>query len=88
MERDFSSTVTLFVLEDSNALKIPSDILNLAGFVPGEVAHFEVMKEKIVISKGSLTQKNTLESLFKDYDDMAFKTNIIDLGDPIGEEKW
>ena len=32
--------------------------------------------------------KETLESLFKSYEELPFKTNLIDLGDPVGEEKW
>ena len=88
MERDFSSTVTLTVLEDGNVIEVPSDILNLAGFVSGDVLRFEVAKEKIVISRNNVPQKETLESLFKNYEGLPFKTNLIDLGDPVGEEKW
>ena len=88
MERSFSNTVTLSVLEDGNAIKVPSDILSIAGFASGDVVCFEVVKEKIVISRNNVSQKETLESLFKNYDGLSFKTNLIDLGNPVGEEKW
>ena len=46
------------------------------------------VEEKTVISGNDIPQKETLESLFKDYNGHIFKTNLIDLGDPVGEEKW
>ena len=88
MERNFSNTVTLSVLEDGNAIKVPLDILSIAGFASGDVVRFEVVKEKIVISGNNVPQKETLESLFKNYECLSFKTNLIDLGNPVGEEKW
>lgn len=30
----------------------------------------------------------TLEYLFKDYDGGSFETEIVDLGEPVGKEKW
>ncbi|MDR1481885.1 MAG: hypothetical protein LBI74_04605 [Synergistaceae bacterium] len=30
----------------------------------------------------------TLEYLFRDYDGTSFKTELIDLGAPVGNEKW
>ena len=88
MEQNFSTTVTLSSLDDGNAIKVPADILNLAGFNSGDIVRFEVVKEKIIISRDNVIQKETLESLFKSYEELPFKTNLIDLGDPVGEEKW
>ena len=88
MEHIFSNTLTLSELEGGNSIKVPLDILNLAGFTSGEVVRFEIANEKIVISRDNLPQKETLESLFKNYDGLPFKTDVIDLGGPVGEEKW
>lgn len=30
----------------------------------------------------------TLEDLFKDYDGGSFETELVDLGEPVGNEKW
>jgi len=88
MGQNFSATITLSTPEDGNAVKVPSDILNIAGFASGDVVRFEVAKEKIIISRNNVLKKETLESLFKDYEGLPFKTNLIDLGNPVGEEKW
>ena len=88
MERNFSNELTLSVLDDGNALNVPSDVLNLAGFVSGDVVQFEVVNEKIIISRNDVPQKGTLESLFKNYDGQSFKTSLINLGEAVGEEKW
>ena len=88
MERNFSNTVTLSALDNGSALKVPSDILNFAGFVSGDIVRFEAVKGKIVLSRNSTPQKETLESLFKNYEGLPFATNLIDLGNPVGEEKW
>jgi len=82
MELSFPNTVTLSALEDGGAIKIPSDILNIAGFIPGDILRFEIAKEKIVISRNDVLQKETLESLFNNYEGLPFKTNLVDLGDP------
>ena len=44
--------------------------------------------EKTGISRNDIPKKEALESLFKDYEGLIFKTDLIDLGDPVGEEKW
>ena len=85
MERSFSNTVT--ELEADNAGRVLSDILSIAGFAPGDVVRFEIAKEKIVISRNNISQQETLESLFKNYEGLSFKTDLIDLGNPVGEEK-
>ena len=88
MERNFSTTIELSALEADSIVKVPSDILSRAGFVSGDVVCFEVGKEKVVISRNSVPQKETLESLFENYKGLPFKANLVDLGDPVGEEKW
>jgi hypothetical protein len=33
-------------------------------------------------------KRGTLEYLFRDYDGTSFQTELVDLGAPIGNEKW
>ncbi len=42
----------------------------------------------IVLSKVPVPKKGTLEYLFKDYEGGAFRTEIEDMGGPVGEEQW
>ncbi|GHS95694.1 hypothetical protein AGMMS50276_12270 [Synergistales bacterium] len=50
--------------------------------------HTNATDEKIAVSQRSYPKKKTLEYLFKDYDGGSFQAELIDLGEPIGEEKW
>ena len=88
MGHNFSNAVTLSALENGNALKVPPDVLNIAGFTSGDIVRFEVVQEKIIISRDSIPPKETLESLFKNYEGLPFKTALVDLGEPVGDEKW
>jgi antitoxin component of MazEF toxin-antitoxin module len=79
---------TLSKWEDYEAMKIPPDILSDAGFVPGDDVFFKIENERIIITKTDSPKEGTLEYLFKDYDCETFQTSLIDLGDPVGNEKW
>ena len=41
---------------------------------------------RIVLSKVPAPQKGTLEYLFKDYHEQPFQTELLDLGEPVGNE--
>jgi hypothetical protein len=36
----------------------------------------------------SSPKRGTLEYLFRDYDGTSFQTELVDLGAPVGNEKW
>jgi hypothetical protein len=42
----------------------------------------------INISKTGSPEEGALELLFKDYTGGSFQTEPLNLGDPVGEEKW
>jgi antitoxin component of MazEF toxin-antitoxin module len=88
MPKSHTSLCVLSGSEDGDTVGIAQDILNKAGLVSGDIVSCEVSNEKIVISKTHSPQKNTLENLFRDYDGGSFKTDLADLGDPAGMEKW
>lgn len=74
---------------NSKAIRIPVEILNQAELELSDQLFFEVDKDKrIILSKAPSPKPGTLEYLFKDYDEGPFKTELVDLGEPVGKEKW
>jgi len=41
-----------------------------------------------ILRKAQVDLNDKLEYLFKDYDGGRFKTELVDLGEPKGNEKW
>ena len=87
MRHEHSSLSFLSRLEDGSAVKIPQEVLSQAGINPGDAVFLKIEGESIVISKTDSPKAGTLEFLFKDYKGGAFQTRLIELGDPVGEEK-
>jgi antitoxin MazE len=74
---------------NSKGIRIPSEIIRATGLEENEDMYIEINEEKqIVISKIDIPRKGTLEYLFKDYEGESFKTELIDLCEPVGDEKW
>jgi antitoxin component of MazEF toxin-antitoxin module len=68
---------------------MPAEVLKQAQVEINDKLFFEVDKEKrIIITKKPVPKKGTLEYLFKDYDEGAFQTELVDLGEPVGNEQW
>jgi antitoxin component of MazEF toxin-antitoxin module len=83
-----SSLGVLSRWEEGSEVKIPSDILNRAGFVSGDSLSFKIENENIVISKADSPKEGTLERLFEGYEGGPFQTSLVELEGPVGEEKW
>jgi antitoxin component of MazEF toxin-antitoxin module len=81
-------TVAIGSWGNSKGIRIPSDILKSLGLDIGDSVYLNAEDGKITISKTHAPKKGTLEYLFKDYKGDSFKTNLNDLGAPIGDEKW
>jgi len=75
---------------NSKALRIPAQILKKAELDINDKVFFDVDEKtnKIIMSKLPIPKEGTLEYLFKDYSGEIFNTELIDLGDAVGEEKW
>jgi hypothetical protein len=43
--------------------------------------------EKLPAAESS-PKEGTIEYLFRDYDGTSFQTELVDLGSPVGNEKW
>ena len=74
---------------NSFGIRIPLSILREAELEMNDLLYIEADQSgRIILNKKPGPKKGTLEYLFKDYADGAFKTELVDLGDPVGEEKW
>ena len=74
---------------NSKGIRVPVEVLRKAQVDLNDKLFFEVDENKrIILTKTPTPKKGTLEYLFKDYDGGSFQTELIDLGETIGNEKW
>ena len=74
---------------NSKGIRIPNEILRKASIDLNDTLSLEVENDGcIVLTKYPTPQKGTLEYLFIDYKEQPFQTELVDLGQPVGEEKW
>jgi antitoxin component of MazEF toxin-antitoxin module len=88
LRHDDSNVSVLSKWEGNGEVKISPDILCRAGFVSGDSLSFKIENESIVISKAGTPKEGTIEHLFEGYEGGPFQTSLVELGDPVGEEKW
>jgi len=70
-------------------IRIPVEVLREAHVELNDRLFFEVDEGKrIILTRTPSLKQGTLEHLFKDYDGGTFKTELIDLGEAVGNEKW
>jgi antitoxin MazE len=74
---------------NSKGIRIPVEILKKAQIDLNDKLFFEVDENKrIILTRAPAPKQGTLEYLFKDYSGGTFHTEIIDLDEPVGNEKW
>jgi len=74
---------------NSKGIRVPVEILRKAQIGLNDKLFFEVDKDKrIILTKSPAPKQGTLEYLFKDYTGGEFHTELVDLGEPVGGEKW
>ena len=74
---------------NSQGVRIPATVLKEAEMGMNDLVYIESDRSgRIVINKKPGPKKGTIEYLFKDYSGEHFKTELVDLGEPAGEEKW
>jgi antitoxin MazE len=84
-----AATVVVTKWGNSKGIRVPNEMLEKANIKLNDKLFFEVEKDGcIVLSKIPTPQKGTLEYLFKDYQKPPFQTELVDLGEPVGNEKW
>ena len=74
---------------NSKGIRVPVEVLKKAQIGLNDKLFFEVDEnQRIILTKAPAPERGTLEYLFKDYDGSAFNTELINLGEPVGDEKW
>jgi len=74
---------------NSKGIRVPVEVLKKAQIDLNDKLFFEVDENKrVILTKMPSAKPGTLEYLFKDYDGGAFQTELIDLGETVGNEKW
>jgi len=74
---------------NSCGIRIPSSLLKEVDMEINDMVYIESDQSgRILISKKPSPKPGTIEYLFKDYSGERFKTELIDWGEPVGEEKW
>ena len=74
---------------NSKGIRMPVEILRKAQIDLNDKLFFEVDENKrIILTRMPSPKQGTLEYLFKDYIDGTFQAEPIDLGEPVGNEKW
>ena len=84
---EITSTVSRW--GNSSGIRMPVEILKKANINLYDKLFFNVDAEgRIILTKAPLPKEGTLEYLFQNYEGGSFKTEIIDLGEPAGKERW
>ncbi|MCL2170642.1 MAG: AbrB/MazE/SpoVT family DNA-binding domain-containing protein [Defluviitaleaceae bacterium] len=74
---------------NGNGIRVPVEILKKAQVELNDMLFLDVDENRrIILTKDPAPRQGTLEYLFKDYSDGAFQTELIDLGEAAGNEKW
>ena len=74
---------------NSLGIRIPAALLREVKMEVNDMVYIEADQGgRLVIDKKPAPKPGTIEYLFKDYSGEVFKTELIDLGDPVGDEKW
>ena len=74
---------------NSKAIRMPVEVLRKAQIDLNDRLFFEVDENKrVILTKAPTPQQGTLEYLFKDYNGGSFQTELVDLVEPAGNEKW
>ena len=82
-------TTTVSKWGNSNGIRLPVEILKKANINLNDKLFFEVDVEgRIILTKVPTPKVGTLEYLFRNYEGGSFKTEVIDLDEPVGNERW
>ncbi len=74
---------------NSQGIRVPVEVLKKAQIGINDELYLDVdEKGRIILTKVPLPKEGTIEYLFKDYDGDSFQTEVIDLGEPVGNEAW
>ena len=84
-----SNVVKIAKWGNSCGIRIPVNVLRKAEIEINDLVYIEADPDgTILINKKPSPKKGTIEYLFKDYSEERFRTELVDLGEPVGKEKW
>lgn len=69
---------------DSNAIRIPVDLLNAIGAKQGDKLDVEIENGKVILGKN---EELMIEQLFEGYDEEPFDSELM-MFEPMGNEEW
>lgn len=74
---------------NSKGIRLPAEVLKKAHIDQGDKLFFKVDENsRIILTKVPTPKEGTLEYLFKDYEGNSFQTELVELGEPVGNEEW
>jgi len=74
---------------NSKGIRMPVEVLRKAQIDLNDKLFFEVDENKrVILTKVPTPKQGTLEYLFKDYNGGSFQSELVDLGETVGNEKW
>lgn len=72
---------------NSQGVRLPKMLLESVNLSDNDSVEIMAEGNKIIIKKVE-SQCKTIQELFQNYEGGSFKTELIDLGGPMGNEKW
>lgn len=72
---------------NSNAIRLPMEMLKAIGAKQGDKLSVEVENGKIVLEKKQIKEKLTIAKLFEDYNGESFDSEVVEFK-PMGNELW
>jgi len=79
---------TISMWGNSQALRIPVEMARKLGISANDEVILEVRENILTVSKPETPREGTIEYLFKGYSGEKFRTELTNLIEPAGKEKW
>ena len=79
-------TATILKWGNSQGIRLPKHLLDSLGLSVGDKVDIIVEDGNIVIKKARTY--STIEERFEQYDGGEFHTELVNMGESVGEEKW
>jgi antitoxin MazE len=87
-EKNMNATSVISKWGNSQALRIPAEIIRRLRLKTNDRVFLEVENDKLMMTKAPMLKKGTIEYLFKDYSGESFKTELVNPEEPVGKEQW
>ncbi len=83
------TTLTINKWGNSKGLRLKNDLLTSLGWTNAKEVRAEITEDKkLIISLSPTEDDGSLAFLFRDYEDDGIREELLDFGEPVGEEAW